>query len=104
MTKISTAEAQRNNAEQQLFGARRALAHLVEATTAAGAPTTRKTRLPKQPARRDRRSNIGRRSPPRAAAVPARHDSAAPIGRAQTGVSSATHRAVIIANCDAAAE
>ncbi len=30
MTKNSTAEAQRNNAEQQLFGARRALAHLVE--------------------------------------------------------------------------
>ncbi len=30
MTKGSTAEAQRKNAEQQLFGARRALAHLVE--------------------------------------------------------------------------
>jgi uncharacterized repeat protein (TIGR03809 family) len=30
MTKSSTAEAQRKNAEQQLFGARRALAHLVE--------------------------------------------------------------------------
>jgi uncharacterized repeat protein (TIGR03809 family) len=30
MTKTSTADAQRNNAEQQLFGARRALAHLVE--------------------------------------------------------------------------
>ncbi len=30
MTKSSTAEAQRQNAEQQLFGARRALAHLVE--------------------------------------------------------------------------
>jgi uncharacterized repeat protein (TIGR03809 family) len=30
MTKVLTAEAQRNNAEQQLFGARRALAHLVE--------------------------------------------------------------------------
>ncbi len=30
MTKSSTAEVQRNNAERQLFGARRALAHLVE--------------------------------------------------------------------------
>ncbi len=30
MTKSSTAEAQRKSAEQQLFGARRALAHLVE--------------------------------------------------------------------------
>lgn len=30
MTKTPTAEAQRKNAEQQLFGARRALAHLVE--------------------------------------------------------------------------
>ena len=30
MTKTLTAEAQRNNAEQQLFSARRALAHLVE--------------------------------------------------------------------------
>ncbi|HXQ83394.1 MAG TPA: TIGR03809 family protein [Xanthobacteraceae bacterium] len=30
MTKVLTAEAQRNNAEQQLFVARRALAHLVE--------------------------------------------------------------------------
>jgi uncharacterized repeat protein (TIGR03809 family) len=30
MTKTLTADAQRNNAEQQLFGARRALAHLVE--------------------------------------------------------------------------
>jgi uncharacterized repeat protein (TIGR03809 family) len=30
MTKSVTANAQRNNAEQQLFGARRALAHLVE--------------------------------------------------------------------------
>jgi uncharacterized repeat protein (TIGR03809 family) len=30
MTKTLTADAQRHNAEQQLFGARRALAHLVE--------------------------------------------------------------------------
>jgi hypothetical protein len=30
MTKSSTAEVQRNNAERQLFGARRALGHLVE--------------------------------------------------------------------------
>jgi hypothetical protein len=30
MTKTLTVEAQRSNAEQQLFGARRALAHLVE--------------------------------------------------------------------------
>jgi hypothetical protein len=30
MTKTLTAEVQRNNAERQLFGARRALAHLVE--------------------------------------------------------------------------
>ena len=30
MTKSSTAEVQRNNAERKLFGARRALAHLVE--------------------------------------------------------------------------
>ncbi len=30
MTKSATAEAQRKNAEQQLFSARRALAHLVE--------------------------------------------------------------------------
>lgn len=30
MTKALTVEAQRSNAEQQLFGARRALAHLVE--------------------------------------------------------------------------
>jgi uncharacterized repeat protein (TIGR03809 family) len=30
MTKVLTAEAQRANAEQQLFGARRALAHLVQ--------------------------------------------------------------------------
>jgi uncharacterized repeat protein (TIGR03809 family) len=30
MTKTITAEVQRNNAERQLFGARRALAHLVE--------------------------------------------------------------------------
>ena len=30
MTKIQTAEVQRVNAERQLFGARRALAHLVE--------------------------------------------------------------------------
>jgi hypothetical protein len=30
MTKTFTAEVQRNNAERQLFGARRALAHLVE--------------------------------------------------------------------------
>jgi len=30
MTKSSTTEVQRNNAERQLFGARRALAHLVE--------------------------------------------------------------------------
>jgi hypothetical protein len=30
MTKTLTVEVQRNNAERQLFGARRALAHLVE--------------------------------------------------------------------------
>ena len=30
MTKILTAEIQRKNAERQLFGARRALSHLVE--------------------------------------------------------------------------
>ncbi len=30
MTKATTAEVQRHNAERQLFGARRALAHLVE--------------------------------------------------------------------------
>jgi len=30
MTKILTTEVQRHNAERQLFGARRALAHLVE--------------------------------------------------------------------------
>lgn len=30
MTKILTAEVQRKNAERQLFGARRALSHLVE--------------------------------------------------------------------------
>jgi hypothetical protein len=30
MTKILTAEVQRKNAERQLFGARRALAHLVQ--------------------------------------------------------------------------
>jgi hypothetical protein len=30
MTKTLTAEVQRNNAERQLFGARRALSHLVE--------------------------------------------------------------------------
>jgi len=30
MTKTSTASVQRHNAERQLFGARRALAHLVE--------------------------------------------------------------------------
>lgn len=30
MTKMTTAEVQRHNAERQLFGARRALAHLVE--------------------------------------------------------------------------
>jgi hypothetical protein len=30
MTKTLTADVQRNNAERQLFGARRALAHLVE--------------------------------------------------------------------------
>jgi len=30
MTKVLTAEVQRHNAERQLFGARRALAHLVE--------------------------------------------------------------------------
>ena len=30
MTKATTAEVQRNNAERQLFGARRALSHLVE--------------------------------------------------------------------------
>jgi hypothetical protein len=30
MTKTSTAEVQRSNAERQLFSARRALAHLVE--------------------------------------------------------------------------
>ncbi|HYA05854.1 MAG TPA: hypothetical protein VEF90_08180 [Xanthobacteraceae bacterium] len=30
MTKVLTAEVQRHHAEQQLFGARRALAHLVE--------------------------------------------------------------------------
>jgi uncharacterized repeat protein (TIGR03809 family) len=30
MTKTATADAQRNNAERQLFGARRSLAHLVE--------------------------------------------------------------------------
>lgn len=30
MTKTATAEVQRHNAERQLFGARRALAHLVE--------------------------------------------------------------------------
>ena len=30
MTKALTAEAQRSNAERQLFGARRALAHLIE--------------------------------------------------------------------------
>jgi len=30
MSKIFTVEVQRNNAERQLFGARRALAHLVE--------------------------------------------------------------------------
>ena len=30
MTKASTVEIQRKNAERQLFGARRALAHLVE--------------------------------------------------------------------------
>jgi len=30
MTKVLTAEVQRKNAERQLFGARRALAHLVQ--------------------------------------------------------------------------
>ncbi|MFZ3357193.1 MAG: hypothetical protein WA177_00405 [Xanthobacteraceae bacterium] len=30
MTKVLTAEVQRHNAERQLFGARRALSHLVE--------------------------------------------------------------------------
>lgn len=30
MTKTLTAEAQRSNAERQLFGARRALGHLIE--------------------------------------------------------------------------
>lgn len=30
MTKALTAEAQRSNAERQLFGAKRALAHLIE--------------------------------------------------------------------------
>jgi len=30
MTKVLTAEIQRNNAERQLFGARRALGHLIE--------------------------------------------------------------------------
>lgn len=30
MTKTATADAQHNNAEQQLFGTRRALTHLVE--------------------------------------------------------------------------
>ena len=30
MTKATTAEVQRHNAERQLFGSRRALAHLVE--------------------------------------------------------------------------